>query len=122
MFCCCFTDALAKSLSDLMALVKLLREDVAHQRQEIAYLRLLLENCAGCKEPKGDNNIHTCRTSNPCYPGKFKQTIKVLCLEVGENTHTKTCSIQRNCWEIFSHIIFQKKSVGVVLFVSKLIN
>ncbi|XP_037824984.1 cartilage oligomeric matrix protein isoform X1 [Lucilia sericata] len=65
-------DALAKSLSDLMALVKLLREDIAHQRQEISYLRMLLENCAGCKEPKGDNNIRiepTCRTSNPCYPG-----------------------------------------------------
>ncbi|XP_037882121.1 uncharacterized protein LOC119633006 isoform X2 [Glossina fuscipes] len=65
-------DALAKSLSDLMALVKLLREDIAYQRQEIAYLRMLLENCAGCKEPKGDNDIRietTCRTSNPCYPG-----------------------------------------------------
>ncbi|XP_005177429.1 cartilage oligomeric matrix protein isoform X1 [Musca domestica] len=63
-------DALAKSLSDLMALVKLLREDIAHQRQEIAYLRMLLENCAGCKETKGDNDIQpTCRTSNPCYPG-----------------------------------------------------
>lgn len=68
-----FLDALAKSLSDLMALVKLLREDIAYQRQEIAYLRMLLENCAGCKEPKGDNDIRietTCRTSNPCYPGK----------------------------------------------------
>ncbi|KAH8377867.1 hypothetical protein KR093_007592 [Drosophila rubida] len=65
-------DALARSLSDLLALVKLLREDVAHQRQEIAYLRMLLENCAGCKEPSGDNNIRlepNCRTANPCYPG-----------------------------------------------------
>lgn len=54
-----------------MALVKLLREDIAHQRQEVAYLRMLLENCAGCNEPKGDNNIEpTCRTSNPCYPGE----------------------------------------------------
>lgn len=62
-----------------MALVKLLREDIAHQRQEIAYLRMLLENCAGCKEPKGDNNIRiepTCRTSNPCYPGKFVFKVK----------------------------------------------
>lgn len=66
-------DALARSLSDLLALVKLLREDVAHQRQEIAYLRMLLENCAGCKEPSGDNHIRlepNCRTANPCYPGK----------------------------------------------------
>jgi len=68
-------DALARSLSDLLALVKLLREDVAHQRQEIAYLRMLLENCAGCKEPSGDNNIRlepNCRTANPCYPGKWR--------------------------------------------------
>ncbi|XP_004522857.1 cartilage oligomeric matrix protein isoform X1 [Ceratitis capitata] len=65
-------DALAKSISDLMALVKLLREDIAHQREEIAYLRKLLENCAGCKEPTANNNLRiepTCRTSNPCYPG-----------------------------------------------------
>ncbi|XP_037959915.1 uncharacterized protein LOC119689209 isoform X2 [Teleopsis dalmanni] len=63
-------DALAKSLSDLMALVKLLREDIAHQRQEIAYLRMLLENCAGCKEPSNNIRVEpTCRTSNPCYPG-----------------------------------------------------
>lgn len=66
-------DALAKSISDLMALVKLLREDIAHQREEIAYLRKLLENCAGCKEPTANNNLRiepTCRTSNPCYPGE----------------------------------------------------
>ncbi|KAH8403240.1 hypothetical protein KR222_008894 [Zaprionus bogoriensis] len=65
-------DALARSLSDLLALVKLLREDVAHQRQEIGYLRMLLENCAGCKEPHGDNIIRVesqCRTTNPCFPG-----------------------------------------------------
>ncbi|XP_053962504.1 uncharacterized protein LOC128866050 isoform X2 [Anastrepha ludens] len=66
-------DALAKSISDLMALVKLLREDIAHQREEIAYLRKLLENCAGCKEySASSNNLRiesTCRTSNPCYPG-----------------------------------------------------
>jgi len=67
------TDALARSLSDLLALVKLLREDVAHQRQEIAYLRMLLENCAGCKNPLSDNQLRIepdCRSANPCYPGK----------------------------------------------------
>lgn len=56
-----------------MALVKLLREDIAHQREEIAYLRKLLENCAGCKEPTASNNLRiepTCRSSNPCYPGE----------------------------------------------------
>lgn len=66
-------DALARSLSDLLALVKLLREDIAHQRQEIVYLRMLLENCAGCKEPSGDNHIRVepnCRNANLCYPGK----------------------------------------------------
>ncbi|XP_068140578.1 cartilage oligomeric matrix protein isoform X2 [Drosophila tropicalis] len=64
-------DALARSLSDLIALVKMLREDVAHQRQEIAYLRMLLENCAGCKEPHNSENLIRvdCRTANPCYPG-----------------------------------------------------
>uniref|UniRef100_A0A034VND1 Thrombospondin-4 n=1 Tax=Bactrocera dorsalis TaxID=27457 RepID=A0A034VND1_BACDO len=64
-------DALAKSLSDLMELVKLLREDIANQRQEIAYLRRLLENCAGCKEPSSSSLRlePTCRNANPCYPG-----------------------------------------------------
>lgn len=68
------TDALARSLSDLLALVKLLREDVAHQRQEIAYLRMLLENCSGCKNPLTPDNqlrLEDCRSANPCYPGKI---------------------------------------------------
>lgn len=60
-------DALTKSLSDLMALVKLLREDISHQRKEIAYLRTLIENCAGCKPE--ELKVATCRTANPCYPG-----------------------------------------------------
>lgn len=70
------TDALAKSLSDLMELVKLLREDIANQRQEISYLRRLLENCAGCKEPNSGGSSSslrlepTCRNANPCYPGE----------------------------------------------------
>lgn len=65
-------DALAKSLSDLMELVKLLREDIANQRQEISYLRRLLENCAGCKEPSSSSLRlePTCRNANPCYPGE----------------------------------------------------
>lgn len=75
-------DALARSLSDLLALVKLLREDIAHQRQEIVYLRMLLENCAGCKEPSGDNHIRVepnCRNANPCYPGKrHTQTLQLF--------------------------------------------
>lgn len=75
-------DAITKSLSDLLALIKLLREDIANQRQEIAYLRMLLENCAGCKEQS--NAIHvepTCRTSNPCYPGVecFESSLGLRC-------------------------------------------
>lgn len=83
-------DALARSLSDLLALVKLLREDIAHQRQEIVYLRMLLENCAGCKEPSGDNHIRVepnCRNANPCYPGK---------------RHTQTQSI----FHLHHHLLF----------------
>ncbi|XP_055847423.1 cartilage oligomeric matrix protein isoform X2 [Episyrphus balteatus] len=60
-------DALTKSLADLMALVKLLREDISHQRKEIAYLRTLIENCAGCKPD--ELKVASCRTANPCYPG-----------------------------------------------------
>lgn len=73
------SDALAKSLTDLMALVKLLREDIAHQRQEIVYLRNLLENCAGCKEHSNNIQIEiTCRTANPCYPGKKCDLVKKI--------------------------------------------
>lgn len=59
-------DTLSKSLSDLMALVKLLREDISNQRKEIAYLRTLIENCAGCKPD--ELKVASCRNANPCYP------------------------------------------------------
>lgn len=61
-------DVMTRTLSELLALVKQLREEVGQQRNEIAYLRQLIENCAGCKEhpaPLRD----TCVSNNPCYPG-----------------------------------------------------
>lgn len=37
---------------------------MAQQRNEIAHLRNLIDNCVGCKEP-----TNTCASMNPCYPG-----------------------------------------------------
>lgn len=69
-------DALTKSMNELLALIKLLREEIGHQRKEISYLRMLLENCAGCKEVKSETNIvrivESCRSSNPCYAGTYQ--------------------------------------------------
>ncbi|XP_031632163.1 cartilage oligomeric matrix protein [Contarinia nasturtii] len=61
-------DIMSKAIQDLLQLVKLLREEVAHQNQEISHLRRLIENCAGCQEsaPIVKEN---CDTFNPCYDG-----------------------------------------------------
>lgn len=61
---------MTRTLSELLALVKQLREEVGQQRNEIAYLRQLIENCAGCKQHESLREI--CATTNPCYPGKFQ--------------------------------------------------
>lgn len=59
---------MSKAIQDLLQLVKLLREEVAHQTNEINHLRRLIENCAGCREttPIIKEN---CDTFNPCYDG-----------------------------------------------------
>lgn len=61
-------DALTKAVQDLIALVKQLREDVAHQTGEINHLRRLIENCAGCREPLQITR-ENCQNSNPCFEG-----------------------------------------------------
>ncbi|KAG4072453.1 hypothetical protein HA402_004385 [Bradysia odoriphaga] len=60
-------DALTKAIQDLIVLVKQLKDDVGQQRGEIAQLRHLIENCAGCKEPVEVRE--NCQNANPCYPG-----------------------------------------------------
>lgn len=55
-------------MQELIVLVKQLREDVAHQRNEITHLRSLIENCAGCKE-RPEPVRETCKTHSPCFPG-----------------------------------------------------
>lgn len=57
-----------KAIQDLLAIVKQLREDVAHQTGEINHLRHLIENCVGCKEP-AQIARETCQNSNPCFEG-----------------------------------------------------
>lgn len=59
---------MSKAIQDLLALVKLLREEVAHQTNEINHLRRLIENCAGCREtvPIIKEN---CDNLNPCFEG-----------------------------------------------------
>lgn len=61
-------DIMSKAIQDLLALVKLLREEVAHQTNEINHLRRLIENCAGCREtaPIAKEN---CDNLNPCFDG-----------------------------------------------------
>lgn len=61
-------DALTKAVQDLIALVKQLREDVAHQTAEINHLRRLIENCAGCREPIQITR-ENCQNANPCFEG-----------------------------------------------------
>lgn len=51
-----------------MTLVKQLRDDIGYQRNEISYLRQLIENCTTCqnKQPIRES----CQTHNRCYPGR----------------------------------------------------
>lgn len=64
------TDLISKAIQDLLALVKLLREEVAHQSSEISHLRRLIENCASCREPEPIHIVkENCDTANPCFTG-----------------------------------------------------
>lgn len=58
---------MSKAIQDLLALVKLLREEVAHQTNEINHLRRLIENCAGCRETIVVKE--NCDNLNPCFDG-----------------------------------------------------
>lgn len=75
-----YTDALTKAIQDLVALVKQLRDDIAYQRGEIANLRSLIENCAGCREKPREN----CQNSNPCFSG-------VQCYDTSTGTRCGHC-------------------------------
>jgi syndecan 4 len=59
---------LLKMISELLRLVKELREEVNSQRGEVQYLRTLLENCAGCREAQPIIKSG-CQYENPCFPG-----------------------------------------------------
>ncbi|XP_055547230.1 cartilage oligomeric matrix protein isoform X2 [Wyeomyia smithii] len=59
---------LSKSLNELIALVKELREEIRRQRDEIGQLRSLIENCAGCQKAP-EPLRESCQSSNPCFPG-----------------------------------------------------
>jgi hypothetical protein len=59
-----------KSLAELLALVKQLREDVRGQSTQIQYLHQLIENCAGCKQP-AESLRENCDYANPCFPGNL---------------------------------------------------
>lgn len=59
---------MSKAIQDLLALVKLLRQEVAEQTVEINHLRRLIENCAGCRE-SAPIIKENCDNSNPCYDG-----------------------------------------------------
>lgn len=60
---------MSKAIQDLLALVKLLREEVAHQTSEINHLRRLIENCAGCRDIPQLVTKENCDNSNPCFEG-----------------------------------------------------
>lgn len=59
---------LAKSLNDLIAMVRELREEVKRQREEIQHLQSLIENCAGCQK-SSELPRDSCQQYNPCFPG-----------------------------------------------------
>lgn len=59
---------LARSLNELIQMVRELREEVRRQREEIQQLRSLIENCAGCQ--KAPTQLReSCQHNNPCFPG-----------------------------------------------------
>lgn len=60
---------MSRSLSELVSLVKQLRDEVGQQRNEVSYLRQLLENCAGCQTQRREQLRESCQANNPCYPG-----------------------------------------------------
>lgn len=63
---------MTKSLSELVSLVKQLRDEVGQQRNEVSYLRNLMENCAGCQpnSSRREQLRESCQANNPCYPGR----------------------------------------------------
>lgn len=62
---------MTRSLSELVSLVKQLRDEVGQQRNEISYLKQLIENCAGCQPHNRREQIReSCQANNPCYPGR----------------------------------------------------
>lgn len=63
---------MTKSLAELVVLVKQLRDEVGHQRNEISHLKKLIENCAGCKtqQQRPEPLRASCDSHNPCYPGE----------------------------------------------------
>lgn len=78
------SDSMTKSLSEIVSLVKQLRDEVGQQRNEISYLRQLIENCAGCQHNRREPLRESCQANNPCYPGKNSPTstntiIFILC-------------------------------------------
>ncbi|XP_055688217.1 cartilage oligomeric matrix protein [Lutzomyia longipalpis] len=94
-------DAMTKALSELLALVKQLRDEVGQQRNEIAYLRQLIENCAGCQH-RPEPLKETCELNNPCFPGVhcYDSTSGIRCGHcprgyIGDGKHCKpglTCA------------------------------
>lgn len=65
------TESLVKAIGELKGVIVSLREDVGKQRQEINYLRSLIESCQACNAPAP--LIQTCATHNPCFPGNNKR-------------------------------------------------
>lgn len=72
---CLALDSMSKSVSELISLVKQLRDEVGQQRNEISYLRQLMENCVGCQpKPHHDRREQlreSCQANSPCYPGRM---------------------------------------------------
>lgn len=65
------TESLVKAIGELKGVIVSLREDVGKQRQEINYLRSLIESCHACNAVSAPL-IQSCATHNPCFPGNNK--------------------------------------------------
>lgn len=83
-----------KAIGELKGVIVSLREDVGKQRQEINYLRSLIESCHACNAAPAPL-IQTCASHNPCFPGNNKRYYRIS-LSFIRHINIKHATIQNN--------------------------
>lgn len=64
-----FTEALLKTLRDLINAVNYFRHEVEYSRQELKQVRQIMLDCEVCKHRPAEIKISCNNNPNPCYPG-----------------------------------------------------